>query len=79
MVWHHHGSHTPTSPGAISLGNMAYHTKQIRRQCTYYVGFSLCRLEIPRIPLAYVDNSRKYMHDRDAGMDFYQVSPPEIA
>ena len=29
---HHHGSHTPTSPGAI-LSKMAYHTKQIRRQC----------------------------------------------
>ena len=33
-AWHHHGSHTPTSPGAILLGKMAYHTKQIRRQCT---------------------------------------------
>ena len=31
---HHHGSHTPTSPGAILLGKMAYHTKQIRRECT---------------------------------------------
>ena len=31
---HHHGSHTPTSPGTISLGKMAYHTKQIRRECT---------------------------------------------
>ena len=31
---HHHGSHTPTSPGAILLGKMAYPTKQIRRQCT---------------------------------------------
>ena len=29
MAWHHHGSHTPTSPGAILLGKMAYHTKQI--------------------------------------------------
>ena len=27
---HHHGSHTPTSAGTISLGKMAYHTKQIR-------------------------------------------------
>ena len=33
-AWHHHGSHTPTSPGTILLGKMAYHTKQIRRQCT---------------------------------------------
>ena len=31
---HHHGSHTPTSPEAILLGKMAYHTKQIRRECT---------------------------------------------
>ena len=28
---HYHGSHTPTSPGAILLGKMAYHTKQIRQ------------------------------------------------
>ena len=33
--WHHHGSHTPTSPGTILQGKMAYHTKQIRRECTY--------------------------------------------
>ena len=26
-AWHHHGSHTPTSPGAILLGK-AYHTKK---------------------------------------------------
>ena len=31
---HHHGSHTPTSPEAVLLGKMAYHTKQIRRECT---------------------------------------------
>ena len=30
---HHHGSHMPTSPEAVLLGKMAYHTKQIRRQC----------------------------------------------
>ena len=34
-AWHHHGSHTPTSPGTILLGKMAYHTKLIRRQCMY--------------------------------------------
>ena len=34
---HHHGSHTPTSPGTILLGKMAYHTKQIRRECTLQV------------------------------------------
>ena len=30
---HHHGSHTPTSSEAVLLGKMAYHTKQIGRQC----------------------------------------------
>ena len=30
---HYHGSHTHTSPGTILLGKMAYHTKQIRREC----------------------------------------------
>ena len=30
---HHHGSHTPTSPEAVLLGKMAYHTKQISWQC----------------------------------------------
>ena len=29
----HHGSHTPTSSVAVLLGKMAYHTKQIRREC----------------------------------------------
>ena len=33
-AWHHHGSHTPTSPEAILLDKMAHHTKQIRRECT---------------------------------------------
>ena len=33
-AWHHHGSHTPTSSEAVLLGKMAYHTKQIRRECT---------------------------------------------
>ena len=33
---HHHGSHTPTSPEAVLLGKMAYHTKQIRRQCKHW-------------------------------------------
>ena len=32
-VGHHHGSHTPTSLEAVLLGKMAYHTKQICRQC----------------------------------------------
>ena len=36
-AWHHHGSHTPTSPGAILPSKMAY-PKQIRRQC---MSFSL--------------------------------------
>ena len=30
---HHHGSHTPTSPGAILLSKMAYQPKHIGRQC----------------------------------------------
>ena len=37
-VWHHHGSHKPTSPEAVLLGKMAYHTKQIRRQCMLHSG-----------------------------------------
>ena len=36
-AWNHHGSHTPTSPGTILLGEMAYHTKQIRRQCIFII------------------------------------------
>ena len=32
-VWHHHGSHTPTSPGAILLSKMACQPKHIGRQC----------------------------------------------
>ena len=36
-AWHHHGCHMPTSSGASLLGKMAYHTKQIPRQCTYEV------------------------------------------
>ena len=34
---HHHGSHTPTSPEAVSLAKMAHHTKQIRRECMYRI------------------------------------------
>ena len=30
----HHRSHRPTFPGTILLGKVAYHTKQICRQCT---------------------------------------------
>ena len=36
---HHHGSHTPTSTGTILLGKMAYHTKQIRRECISTASF----------------------------------------
>ena len=32
-TWHHHGSHTPTSPGAILLSKMACQPKQFGRQC----------------------------------------------
>ena len=31
---HHHGSHMPTSPGAILLSKMACQPKHIGRQCT---------------------------------------------
>ena len=31
---HHHGSHTPTSPGAILLCKMASQPKHIGRQCS---------------------------------------------
>ena len=31
---HHHGSHTPTSPGAILLSKMACQPKHIGRQCS---------------------------------------------
>ena len=31
---HHNGSQTTTSPEAVLLGKMAYHTKQIHRQCS---------------------------------------------
>ena len=31
---HHHGSHTPTSPGAILLSKMADQPKHIGHQCT---------------------------------------------
>jgi hypothetical protein len=43
---HHHGSHTPTSPGTVLLGKMAYHTKQICRQCISpkKIVFSGCQL-----------------------------------
>ena len=37
-TWHHHGCHTPTSPVTILIGKMAYHTKQIRRQCIWTIG-----------------------------------------
>ena len=30
---HNHGSHTPTSPGAIFLSKMAFQPKHIGRQC----------------------------------------------
>ena len=45
-TWHHHGSHTPTSPGAILLGKMAFHTKQIRRQCITNLEYSPIALKI---------------------------------
>ena len=36
---HHHGSHTPTSPGAILLSKMACQPKHFGRQCmTNFLG-----------------------------------------
>ena len=35
---HHHGSHMPTSPGAVLLGKMSYHPKHFYRQCTSILG-----------------------------------------
>ena len=47
---HHHGSNTPTSP--VLLGKMAYHTKQIRRQCKSTVKLRLQNLiEITQSPI----------------------------
>ena len=34
---HHHGSHTPTSPGAILLSKMACQPKHIGRQCIRFI------------------------------------------
>ena len=47
-AWHHHGSHMPTFYGDILLGEMAYHTKQIRRQCILpkCIHYSLNRIKI---------------------------------
>ena len=36
-AWQHHGSHTPTSPGAILLSKMACQPKHFGRQCMYNV------------------------------------------
>ena len=38
---HHHGSHTPTSTGAILLSKMACQPKHFGRQCMYIPGFYL--------------------------------------
>ena len=45
---HHHGSHTPTSPGAILLSKMACQPKHFGRQCNLYLEFgpSLLLLEL---------------------------------
>jgi hypothetical protein len=46
---HYHGSHTPTSSGAVILGKMAYHTKQIRRQCIK--SFTFTNSSLPQIEM----------------------------
>ena len=33
-AWHHDGSHTPTSPGAILISEIACQPKHFGRQCT---------------------------------------------
>ena len=38
--WHHHGSHTPTSPGSILLGIQLCHSKHFYRQ---YIFFLNCK------------------------------------
>ena len=52
-AWHHHGSHTPTSPGAILLSKMACQSKHIGHQCILelstlsakiQIQISICRL-----------------------------------
>ena len=55
---HHHGSHTPASPGTILLGKMTYHTKQICRQCNIWTDFG------PSRPLYYVQGE-----GREAAVD----------
>ena len=40
---HHHGSHTPTSPGAILLSKMACQPKHIGRQCKLKIFSKSCR------------------------------------
>ena len=66
-AWHHHGSHTPTSPGTFLLGKMAYHTKQILRQCTY----------LPKDLMSYVNAPQEKLeevHYEQATADFYYLS-----
>ena len=46
---HHHGSHTPTSPEAILLGKMAYHIKQIRRECIVLINLTMCTVVKPSL------------------------------
>ena len=58
-AWHHHGSHTLTSPGAILLSKMACQPKHIGRQCIsscqesfiYYIEISNGLLYYTFLPL----------------------------
>ena len=36
-AWHHHGSHTPTSPEVILLSKMVCQPKHFGRQCIYFI------------------------------------------
>ena len=53
-AWHHHGSHTPTSSGAVLLGKKAYHTKQICRECTFTVKVSLIYYIVVPITMEFI-------------------------
>ena len=47
-VGQHHGSHTPTSTGAILLSKMACQPKHIGRQCNDFGSNNVQQLETPQ-------------------------------
>ena len=80
-VGHHHGSHTPTSPGTILLGKMAYHTKQIRRECMHYdYDYDNDKKQdtnsvLKKFFLAYPTSSRDEIQTDFADNVFFQIKP----